>query len=225
MAERRHPDAAPDAAPAPDADLAPVAGPAPDAGLAPDADAVARLALERAREAARARGHYRAPRHRRVGRGELPDVPGPADDDGAAAAGGSTWRPGPGLGWGISGPGPSRRDPQPLAGIAARLMAQHGWSTSVGVGGVVGRWREVVGDQLADHCEVETFEEGELVVRASSTAWATQLRLLLPQLERRLAEEVGEGTVTKIVVLGPGGPSWKHGKRSVPGRGPRDTYG
>ncbi|QDC26415.1 DUF721 domain-containing protein [Georgenia yuyongxinii] len=104
-------------------------------------------------------------------------------------------------------------------------MAQHGWSTSVGVGGVVGRWREVVGDQLADHCEVETFEEGELVVRASSTAWATQLRLLLPQLERRLAEEVGEGTVTKIVVLGPGGPSWKHGKRSVPGRGPRDTYG
>nr|NLD40552.1 DUF721 domain-containing protein [Actinomycetales bacterium] len=27
------------------------------------------------------------------------------------------------------------------------------------------------------------------------------------------------------VVLGPKAPSWKHGIRSVPGRGPRDTYG
>ncbi|WP_152204718.1 DUF721 domain-containing protein, partial [Georgenia thermotolerans] len=148
-----------------------------------------------------------------------------APPDAAEAPAPGAWRPGPGLGDALSGPGPSRRDPQPLGGIAARLIAQHGWSRPVSVGGVVGRWREVVGDQLADHCQVETFDEGELVVRASSTAWATQVRLLLPQLERRLAEEVGEGAVTKIVVLGPGGPSWKHGRRSVPGRGPRDTYG
>nr|WP_240645911.1 DciA family protein [Georgenia sp. SYP-B2076] len=168
----------------------------------------------------------RAPRRRRGRAGRAAEEPAPDDalDEGAAPPG-RRWRPGPGIGWGISGPGPSRRDPQPLGGIAARFVAQRGWTRPVSVGGVVGRWREVVGDQLADHCDVETFEEGELVVRASSTAWATQVRLLLPQLERRLAEEVGEGTVTSIVVLGPGGPSWKHGTRAVRGRGPRDTYG
>lgn len=89
----------------------------------------------------------------------------------------------------------------------------------------MGRWPEVVGPQIAEHCTPLTFEEGALVVQADSTAWATQLRLLLPQLERRLAEEVGEGVVTSIQVLGPGGPSWRKGKRSVRGRGPRDTYG
>jgi hypothetical protein len=32
--------------------------------------------------------------------------------------------------------------------------------------------------------------------------------------------------VTRMVVSGPSGPTWKHGLRSVPGaRGPRDTYG
>ncbi|MFH5821389.1 DUF721 domain-containing protein [Georgenia sp. AZ-5] len=188
-----------------------------------EADAVALAALERAREAARARGQYRTGARRRGGRAAPGATPEAAPEEPEGDRPG--WRPGPGLGYGISGPGPSRRDPQPLAGIAARLVAERGWVQPVSVGGVVGRWREVVGDQLADHCDVETFDGGELVVRASSTAWATQVRLLLPQLERRLAEEVGEGAVTSIVVLGPGGPSWKHGLRSVRGRGPRDTYG
>jgi predicted nucleic acid-binding Zn ribbon protein len=65
-----------------------------------------------------------------------------------------------------------------------------------------------------------------LTVRADSTAWATQLRLLLPQVQRRLDEEVGEGVVTKVVVLAPTAPSWRRGPRSAPGGvGPRDTYG
>ena len=41
-----------------------------------------------------------------------------------------------------------------------------------------------------------------------------------------LADEVGEGTVTKVVVRGPTGPSWRRGPRVAPGsQGPRDTYG
>jgi len=63
------------------------------------------------------------------------------------------------------------------------------------------------------------------VVRASSTAWATQVKLLLGQLRQRIAAEVGPDLVTEIVILGPAGPTWKHGLRSVRGRGPRDTYG
>ncbi|QGH68095.1 DUF721 domain-containing protein [Pseudactinotalea sp. HY158] len=117
------------------------------------------------------------------------------------------------------------RDPESVGDSMDRLSAQLGWRRPLSIAGVIGRWREIVGDQVADHCTPETFIEGKLVVRADSTAWTTQLRLLLPQLERRLAEEIGEGVVTGIQVLGPGGPSWRRGPRSVPGRGPRDTYG
>ena len=64
------------------------------------------------------------------------------------------------------------------------------------------------------------------MVRTDSTAWATQMKLLAPTVVRRLNEELGDGTVTVIEVLGPHGPSWKRGLRSVrDGRGPRDTYG
>ena len=94
-------------------------------------------------------------------------------------------RLGPGLGNPGSGSAPSRRDPQLLGPIVDKLVTERGWSAPVSMGGVVGRWREIVGDQLADHCEVETFDDAQLVLRADSTAWATQLRLLQPQLERR----------------------------------------
>ncbi|MGH8829262.1 MAG: DUF721 domain-containing protein, partial [Jiangellaceae bacterium] len=64
-----------------------------------------------------------------------------------------------------------------------------------------------------------------LTVRADSTAWATQVRMLAGNLVRRLNQEIGDGTVTRVNVLAPQSPSWRKGRRSVPGRGPRDTYG
>ncbi|WP_245885799.1 DUF721 domain-containing protein [Xylanimonas oleitrophica] len=113
-----------------------------------------------------------------------------------------------------------------MSDVIGRLLRDKGWNEDVSVGGVIGRWREVVGEQVADHCVPETFEDKVLVVRASSTAWATQVRLLVPTLLRRLAEEVGEGVVEEVKVLGPQGPGFGRGPRSVRGgRGPRDTWG
>jgi predicted nucleic acid-binding Zn ribbon protein len=66
---------------------------------------------------------------------------------------------------------------------------------------------------------------GRLVLRADSTAWASVMGLQVEQVRRRIGQEVGAGVVRHVTVLGPVAPSWKHGPRSVPGRGPRDTYG
>ncbi len=92
--------------------------------------------------------------------------------------------------------------------------------------GVFARWPEIVGEEVSAHCEPESFTDGTLVVRTDSTAWATQLKLLVPTLLRRINAELGQGTVTLIEVVGPHLPTWKKGPRSTrDGRGPRDTYG
>ncbi len=125
-----------------------------------------------------------------------------------------------------SGARPDARDPQSVGSSIDRLVVERGWGVPVAVGGVIGRWDSVVGADTAAHCRPESFVDGVLTVRTDSTAWATQLRLLLPSLLRRLAEEVGESTVTKVVVRGPAAPSWRRGPRVTPGaQGPRDTYG
>lgn len=126
----------------------------------------------------------------------------------------------------VSGAHPDDRDPQTLDSTLGRLVDDHGWALDLRVHGVFGRWAELVGDDVAQHCTPESFADGKLVVRTDSTAWATQLRLLAPTVVRRLNEELGHGTVTLIDVLGPHLPTWKKGPRSVrDGRGPRDTYG
>jgi len=125
-----------------------------------------------------------------------------------------------------SGAHPDERDPQLLDSTIGRLIAEQGWATDVRVHGVFSRWESLVGREVAAHCRPESFADGKLVVRTDSTAWATQVRLLAPTVVRRLNEELGNGTVTVVDVLGPRGPTWRKGPRSVrDGRGPRDTYG
>lgn len=156
---------------------------------------VARAALARAKEAARARGIRPGQPARRAPL----DIP-------------------------RGTPGPGGRDPQMLGATLPGLVRNQGWVQNLSVGGLMGRWREIVGD-VADHCVPETFEDGILTVRADSTAYATNVRLYISSMMRQIAEVVGEDVVREVRVLGPAGPGFKRGPRSVPGRGPRDTWG
>ena len=123
--------------------------------------------------------------------------------------------------------GTSRKDRDPLLVGAEvdRLVASRGWDAEVQVGSVVGRWPAIVGDQVAANVEVIAFEGTVLTVRAGSSAWATQMRLLQSSILGRIEELVGVGVVTQIQIQGPAGPSWRKGPLSSGGRGPRDTYG
>ena len=157
-------------------------------------------ALARAREAARAKGlrpgSRPAPRRRR--RTEAVFT-GSADD---------------------------ARDPQALGDQLDRLLLDRGWKVDVAAGSVMGRWEVIVGLDVARHCRPVTFEDGILTVRADSTAWATQIRLLSSSLLGSIAEAVGPDVVHELRVHGPSAPSWSRGpRRTSDGRGPRDTYG
>ena len=124
-----------------------------------------------------------------------------------------------------SGSGPDARDPMLLGEQLDKFVADRGWQVDVAVGSVIGRWPQIVGPDIAEHVQPVSFENGVLTLRAVSTAWATQMRLLTSVLLGRLEQEVGAGTVTEVVVTGPSAPTWAKGRRRAPGRGPRDTYG
>lgn len=117
------------------------------------------------------------------------------------------------------------RDPQPMSAAVDALLRRMGWAERIEVASVTSRWREVIGDRIADHCEPVTFEDGSLTVKATSTAWATQLQMMSGQIIHRINEEFGKEIVTELKVLGPATRSWTKGPRTVKGRGPRDTYG
>jgi predicted nucleic acid-binding Zn ribbon protein len=126
----------------------------------------------------------------------------------------------------LSGAHPDARDPALLGSAVEKLVTESGWNTDLAVHGVFGCWGRIVGADVAAHCTPESYKDGHLTVRTDSTSWATQLNLLAPTVVRRLNEELGHSTVLHIDVVGPAGPSWRKGSRTVRGaRGPRDTYG
>jgi predicted nucleic acid-binding Zn ribbon protein len=124
-----------------------------------------------------------------------------------------------------SGPGADVRDPQPLGAATRDLARSRGWSTRVAEGSVFGRWPWVVGEQIAAHATPISLREGVLTVSAETTAWATQLRMVQPQLLAKIAAAVGDGVVASLKIIGPVAPSWRKGRYHIAGRGPRDTYG
>jgi predicted nucleic acid-binding Zn ribbon protein len=124
-----------------------------------------------------------------------------------------------------SGAGPDRRDPMVLGAAVEGLVDDRAWARTLTAAGLLPRWEEIVGANIAAHCRPERLEAGVLTCVAESTAWATQLRLMSAQVLDRIAADVGPGVVASLRVHGPTAPDWRHGPLRVVGRGPRDTYG
>ena len=97
-----------------------------------------------------------------------------------------------------SGSGPDRaRDPQSFDTALNTWVSVHGSPTDLAVATVFGRWAEIVGADIASHAVPVALVDGDLLLQAESTAWATQLRLLAPTISQRINGRVGRGTVTR----------------------------
>lgn len=121
----------------------------------------------------------------------------------------------------------SKKDnPEKLSNILNDLVTTRDWKKGIAEGTLFTRWREIVGNEIADHCEPIALFEGRLTIKAESTSWATQLRLITPELLKNIRSRSEGALVDELTVIGPNAPSWKRGLRTIRGaRGPRDTYG
>ena len=128
---------------------------------------------------------------------------------------------------GYSGSRPDPRDPQGIDLVLRKVLGNLGWNAGMNAGRVLEEWDEIVGEKVGSHCRPVSLEDGVLVVSASSSAWAAQLRMLTGQLVTTIEEHVGSHVVSELKVTGPAAAerSWKKGRRTVTWRGPRDTYG
>lgn len=124
-----------------------------------------------------------------------------------------------------SGARSDERDPARLGSIVGRALPELGWVKPLAEARILSQWAEVVGADIAARCQPVSLVDGNLKITAESTAWATQLRMMAPQILAKVTDGLPRGIVTRLVITGPVGPSWKHGPWSSRGRGVRDTYG
>jgi predicted nucleic acid-binding Zn ribbon protein len=117
------------------------------------------------------------------------------------------------------------RDPKGVGDVLGALTSQLGWDSPLAQSDLVANWKELAGEETANHSSPVAIEQGVLSVQCESTAWATQLRLMRVDIMTHIAQRYPEAGIESIRFLGPNVPSFKRGPRSVQGRGVRDTYG
>ncbi len=120
----------------------------------------------------------------------------------------------------------NRDEPESIGSILETLSVSRDWKRGLAEGNIFTNWRQIVGDEIANRAEPITIFEGQLTIRAESTAWATQLRLLERELLKNIQSKSEGALIESLKIIGPSAPSWKRGLRTIRGsRGPRDTYG
>ena len=117
-------------------------------------------------------------------------------------------------------------DPQSLESVLSEVIANRNWSKGVAEGSLFSDWVQIVGQEIATHTTPISLVDGKLTIQSSSSAWATQMRLMQSDLLKTISTTAPGALVEELVFIGPHAPSWKRGLRTIRGaRGPRDTYG
>ena len=129
------------------------------------------------------------------------------------------------VGEGASKPFEPGREPVRASESIEGLLSDFDWLGKVEREALFLDWPRIVGEESAAASKPVDLSGGTLTIQCRSTAWATQLRILSDQILARIQEQYPEQAVKFLKFVGPAAPSWKKGPRSVPGRGPRDTYG
>ncbi len=117
------------------------------------------------------------------------------------------------------------RDPRGLGDALSDLTREAGWDSRLAREDLLLRWVDVAGEETAEHAQPVGLQEGTLTVQCDSTTWARQLNMLRGEILTRILHAYPEAGIETVRFIGPDVPSWKWGRRTVPGRGPRDTYG
>jgi len=117
-------------------------------------------------------------------------------------------------------------DPELIGGVLNDLISDRDWDSGLAEGNLFVNWQKIVGDEIAQHAQPISILDNVLTIQSSSTAWATQLNLISNDVLASLQASAPGALVEKLSIIGPQGPNWKRGIRTIRGaRGPRDTFG
>lgn len=96
-------------------------------------------------------------------------------------------------------PGPTP-DPAALGDVLGELTKGRPWAAGLALGRLARRWSDVVGERLAEETAPAALEGGVLLVRASSAAWAAQVRFLSAEVAQRANAALGAALVRDVRV-------------------------
>ena len=91
-----------------------------------------------------------------------------------------------------------REGPQPVSRLIEGALRRCGLHDRLEDWAALLRWREIVGDEIAEHSRAVDLDDGVRVLDADHGAWRQELTMLVPMIIQKFNARFGEGTVTDI---------------------------
>lgn len=91
--------------------------------------------------------------------------------------------------------------PARVGQILRALAARRRWESNLVAARISAHWEEIVGKQIASHSHPVRLRGGVLVLRAESSLWAGEVRMLGAEIADRVNQLLGTETVTKISLV------------------------
>jgi predicted nucleic acid-binding Zn ribbon protein len=89
---------------------------------------------------------------------------------------------------------------EPIGSVLDGLAVGRSLASGMALGQLGRQWAAVVGERLARECSPATLDGGFLLVRASSAAWAAQVKFLAGEIRDRANQVLGSAAVREVRV-------------------------
>lgn len=89
---------------------------------------------------------------------------------------------------------------EPIGEIIKEVFAKGKFGGSAKASELWGRWGEIVGEDVAQHCFPEKVSKGKLYIRADSPIWRQQLDLLKEDIRERINKHLGGIEISQLVM-------------------------
>jgi len=93
-------------------------------------------------------------------------------------------------------------DPQSLESVLSEVIANRNWSKGVAEGSLFSDWVQIVGQEIATHTTPISLVDGKLTIQSSSSAWATQMRLMQSDLLKTISTTAPGALVEELIFIG-----------------------
>ncbi|MEA4835890.1 MAG: DUF721 domain-containing protein [Anaeromusa sp.] len=87
---------------------------------------------------------------------------------------------------------------QPLSLVLAQAIRKMNIAKPFAMHSLIGHWRQLVGDDIADHSQPQKVEFGVLVVMVDSSVWTHHLTLLKTDILQKIHQYTGEKLISDL---------------------------
>lgn len=94
----------------------------------------------------------------------------------------------------------STAEPEPIGDVIADVFACGKFGKSAVVAELWGQWKEITGEDIAQHCFPEKISGRKLYIKVDSPIWRQQLDLIKEELKDRIDRKLHNVKIEKIIL-------------------------